>query len=525
MTMKKMKDYFNSRIIHYTCLLIALLYIPTSCSDSFLEDAKVYRELDANTFYQSESDALLAITSVYAPLQYQGLFRRYRYLLDFMSGELDITSGGFQLVEYTGFRFNASSQHLVPTAWEACYVGIMRANTVLEKVPDIKFEDEQLKTRILAEARFLRGLYYFNLVRFYGGVPIYTSPFSGSLEDPSFRPKRNSAEEVYAFLEEDLRAAAKDLPLSYNGADVGRATAGAAQAFLGKVLLYQQKYPDARDVLRPIIDGEFGSYALVAFEQNFDLEHENNAESVFEIQFETGFGNGFSDGDEANTAESNWIATALNPGRVRGFANGLPTVVVNAFFDQFPEEEAIRRPYTIARPGDVWSSWDPIAQDPVAADQWRDRTAERIGVPFSGVRKGTEGPDVTGFVQSAINFRAMRYAEVLLLFAEAENEVNGPSAAAYDAINQVRRRAKVADLEGGLDKESFFEKLAIERRLELTFEFQRYFDLVRWSRRANVPPIASTENMPGFVAGKNELLPIPQGELIANPNLTQNPGY
>ena len=521
----KMKTKNITKQVRYTLLLALAILITASCSDSFLEDVKVYRDLDSSTFYQSEEDALLAINAAYTPLQYQGLYRRYRYLLGYLSGDLDITSGGFQLVEYPNFQFNSSSQHLVPNAWEACYVGVLRANTVLQRVPEIEFEDEQLKTRILAEAKFLRGFYYFNLVRFYGGVPIYEEQFSGSLEDPAFRPERNTQEEVYAFLEADLREAAQELPLSYGPNDIGRATAGAAQAFLGKALLYQEKYQEASTVLKKLVDGEFGAYELVDFEQNFDLENENNAESVFEIQFETGFGRGFSDGDGANSAESNWMATALNPGRQRAFANGVPSVEVNAFFDQFPEEEAVRRPLTIARPGDVWSSWDPIDEDPIASGQWRDRTGERPAVPLSGVRKFTEGPDVIGFVQSPKNFRALRYAEVLLLFAEAENEANGPTAAAYDAINQVRRRAQVSDLPEGLGKEDFFIRIVQERRLELTFEFQRYFDLVRWSRRANVPDIASTSNMPGYTPGKNELLPIPQGELIANPNLTQNPGY
>ncbi|QLE02191.1 RagB/SusD family nutrient uptake outer membrane protein [Galbibacter sp. BG1] len=506
-------------------LAFSMLTMAVSCGEEYLEDADVYQNLDTNTFYQSQNDAVLAVNATYTPLQYQGLYRRYRYLLDYMSGDLDITSGGFQLTEYPGFNFNPSSNHLIPAAWEASYVGISRANTVLEKVPPIQFEDPDLKPRLLGEAKFLRALYYFNLVRLYGGVPIYDRVFSGDLNDPLFQPERNTEEEVYAFIEQDLKEAVDMLPNSYGAGEKGRATAGAAQAMLGKVYLYQQKYAESRAALEKVINGTYGNYSLVDFITNFDANNENNNESVFEIQFETGVGAGFSDGDTDRTAESFWIATALNPGRQRAFANGVPSVEVNEFFDQFPEEDGVRRFFTIARPGDTWGSWDPIAEDPVAAGQWRDRTGERPGVPFSGVRKYTEGPFPVGFVQSPRNFRLMRYAEVLLMFAEAENEVNGPTAAAYAAVNEVRERAQVSDLPAGLSKDQFFVKIVEERRLEFTFEFQRFFDLVRWSKRSNVPAIASPEQMPGFVSGKNEVLPIPTGEIISNPNLTQNPGY
>ena len=426
------------------------------CGEEFLEEAQVYRDLDATTAYQSQDDAVLAVSAAYTPLQYQGLYRRYRYLLDYMSGDLDITSGGFQLTEYPGFNFNPASQHLIPAAWSACFIGIMRANVALDRVPDVQFLDEDLRTRVLAEARFLRGFYYFELVRLYGGVPIFDRPFSGDLSDPLFQPARNTEEEVYAFIEADLQAAAEDLPLAYEGLDIGRATAGAAQAYLGMAHLYQQEYQQARDAFLPIINGELGEYALVPFIENFTAENENNAESVFEVQFTTGVGRGFSDLDRDDTAESFWIATALNPGRARAFANGVPSVEVNNFFDQFPEEDSVRRLYTIARPGDTWGSWDPIYRAAIDSGQFRDRTGEREGVPLSGVRKYTEGPDPVGFVQSPRNFRALRYVDVLLMFAEAENEVNGPTAEAYDAVNQVRMRAAAGPLPAGLSQAEFF---------------------------------------------------------------------
>lgn len=497
-----------------------------SCGGEYLDEADVFRDLEAGTSYRTQDDAILAVNAAYTPLQYQGGFRRYPYLLDYMSGDLNITSGGRQLTAYPGFQFNASSQHLVPKKWEAMFTGISRANVVLQRVPDIEFTDPELRERILGEAYFLRGLYYNELVKHYGGVPIYTEPFDGDLTGELFRPSRASREEVYQLIESDLMEAAGRLPNSYDGDNVGRATAGAAQAFLGEALLYQEKYSEAAAALKRIIDGEFGDYQLVAFEENFYAENENNAESLFEVQFATGIGRGFSDLDGASTAESNWMATALNPGRVRAFANGLPSEEVDDFFRQYPEEDSLRRLYTIARPGDTWASWDPIAEDPIAANQWRDRTGDVPGAPFLGVRKGTEGPNPVGFVQSPINFRLMRFAEVLLLYAEAVNEAAGPTAEAYEAINRVRERAGVDPLPEGLDQDEFFARLAAERRLELTFEFKRFFDIIRWTRRDGpVPAFARPEAMPDFTPNRNELLPIPENELVANPNLVQNPGY
>ena len=497
-----------------------------SCGADYLDEAEVFRHLEASSTYQTPNDAVLAVNAAYTPLQYQGGYRRYPYLLDFLSGDLNITSGGRQLTAYPGFRFNAASPHIVPATWETMFTGIARANVVLERVPDIQFPDETLRERILGEAHFLRGLYYFELARHYGGVPIYRRSFTGDLDDELFQPARASVAEVYDFVEEDFRMARERLPESYDAEDKGRATAGAALAMLGMTHLYQEEYQQAADALRPLVDGEVGDYALVDFEANFTADNENNAESVFEIQFATGVGRGFSDGDGASTAESNWMATALNPGRVRAFANGLPSVEVDDFFRRFPED-SLRRLFTIARPGDTWGTWAPIAEDPIAANQWRDRTGDVAGAPFLGVRKGTEGPSPVGFVQSPINFRLLRFAEVLLLFAEAENEANGgPTDAAYAAINRVRERAGVDPLPEGLDQDEFFERIAIERRLELTFEFKRFFDIVRWSRRdGDVPDFAQTSAMPGFVEGRNEVFPIPEGELISNPNLEQNPGY
>lgn len=519
---------------------LALSTVLSGCGESFLEEAKVQTDIDSSTFYSNMNDAELAVNSVYTPLHWYGLFKRHRYLLDFMSGDMIPTSGAAQLLDYPGFNFNSTSPELIPKSWEASYTGITRASVVLDKVSGIETPETDLKNRILGEAHFMRAFYYFNLVRLYGGVPV-NQPFEGELSEEFLRPERESAEEIYAFIEDDLMEAQKLLPASYNGSNIGRATSGAATAYLGKVYLYQQKYQQARDAFKAVIDG--GNYSLVNFEQNFNLGNENNAESIFEVQFVGGVGSPWPDYDAPNASKANWVSTAISP---FVFANAVPSTEVVNFFDQYPEEEAVRRPFTLAKSGDVWDGFTvgrytitdnsgnevqkagAVSADGTIKKHWNNRTLEReadFGT-IAGVRKFAEGPNRVGFNQSPVNFRAMRYADVLLMFAEAENEVSGPTADAYSAVNEVRTRALVTPLAGGLSKDEFFEKIVIERRLEFTFEFHRFFDLVRWSKKTGtLPDVAKATSMPGFTEGKNELLPIPDAQVQTNPNLSQNSGY
>ncbi|MBB3697192.1 RagB/SusD family nutrient uptake outer membrane protein [Flammeovirga yaeyamensis] len=518
-----MKNIFNKSIVAAGVCFATLF--TTSC-ESFLDDAKVQVDVDSNTYYNSIGEAEMATNAVYTPLHWYGLYKRHRYLLDFMSGDMETTSGAVQLIEYEDFKFNANTAELIPKSWEASYAGIARANVVLDKVPAISVlpNEEERKAHYIGEAHFLRAFYYFNLVTLYGGVPIYDKPFDGNLSEEFLRPKRNTEAEVYALIETDLIKAEDMLLSSYTGDNIGRATSGAAQALLGKVYLYQQKYSEARDALKKVIDGEYAAYDLVPFEQNFVKDFENNQESVFEIQFMGGIGSPWPDYDTNQSSKANWVSTAISPFQ---FANAIPSLEVDGYFNDYPEENDIRRTYTIAREGDEWSG-EIITAKPHEDNGWHNRTSERDANYIIGCRKFAEDKTNPGFNQSPVNFRQMRFAEVLLMFAEAENEVNGPSVDAYSAVNRVRERAGVDNFPTGLSASEFFVELVHERRKEFTFEFQRFFDLVRWSKRsdaASLPEFAKPTYMPGFVVGKNELLPIPAVQIQQNPNLTQNPGY
>ncbi|WKN43754.1 RagB/SusD family nutrient uptake outer membrane protein [Tunicatimonas pelagia] len=508
--------------------LVPLLICTVGCSDSFLDEADVFRELDTNTFYQTEADAVSAVNSVYAPLNDQGLFKRFYMYIAHFTGETALTNGTRTNEQvYVNFNFNPASGDLIPRAWSDCYKGINRANQVIERVPEIDAPNEDLLNRVVAEAKFLRAFYYFELVKLYGNVPIYNQIFNGDLSDEDqLFPSQSPASEVYQVIEDDLLDAIPDLPESYNNANVGRATSGAAKSLLGKAYLYQGEYQSARDILAEVINS--GVYSLEPdFANIFPKSNENNDESIFEVQFQSGFGAAFDQPNRGGANEANWMSNWFSPARV-AFRNSVPGRQTIEFFEQFPEEDAVRRTGTYAQPGDVWGDWNPIAEDPVAANQWRDRQLAfpDPDLPMLGIRKYAGGPnDPESFNQNAINYRVIRLADVLLMFAEAENEVSGPTVAAYDAVNQVRARAGVAPFPPGLDANAFFDRLRTERRLELTYEYSLFFDLVRWAREEKVSSSELPEIMTGFTVGKNEVLPIPEGELIDNPNLEQNPGY
>lgn len=521
-----MRNYKNNRIKRITglYLLAALLFV--GCSDSFLEDALVATQLEDGNFFASQDDAIAALNATYDPFHSGGYFKYHYINVAHMAGDTRQTDGTTQPAEqaYPGFNFNAGTGHLIPGVWNACYTGIQRANNAIEgisQMEEVLFSDASVKQRLIGEASFLRAFYYFELVRLYGGVPLITEVFDGDItNETAIFPSRNTVEEIYAQIEQDFILAVGNLPDSYEAADVGRPTAGAAQAFLGKAYLYQRKFGEARNAFKSIIDGDFAGYVLTDnFGETFMLAGENNAESIFEIQFQSGFGTAF--GVPVN--EANWMANWFNPTAAFpfGFRNSVPSRQAIDFFDQYPEEDAVRRFYTYAKPGDVWGRWNPVAENPVAANQWR---ARNILVPYPdepdfqllAVRKYTGGfEERGGFNQNPNNHRVMRYADVLLMFAEAENEANGPTADALSALNTVRQRAQVPSV-SGLSKTEFFEQIVVERRLEFMYEFHRYFDLIRWERGAE---------MPGFTSGKNELLPIPAAQVSNNPNLVQNPGF
>ncbi|MDX2286641.1 MAG: RagB/SusD family nutrient uptake outer membrane protein [Bacteroidia bacterium] len=476
------------------------------CSDDFLNTTDV-NTINSESFYTNAEEAIKAVNAVYAGLQRQGLYQRQIFfVLDFSSGEAAPTPNtqtpNTQLLAYA---FDATHEH-INAFWNDSYVTIARANVALEKIPAIEGMDETLRKRLLAEARFLRALSYFNLVSNFGGVPLRIDPSTALVKDLA----RATPAEVYAVIEEDLRYAESNLPKrsEYDAPNAGRATSGAASALLGKVFVYQQKWGDAEAKLQSVVTS--GEYALVEYgrlQSTFNANDENNEESLFEVQFTKNLSGG--GGAWAVDVNTGWGGNAEGNFRPKEYG-----VSGFAFYNAKPSDDLIgsydpadpRLKAFFFGPGSTFNGqpYDPI----FTANGW---AIGKYTDPAPGPGGALDDGD--------INIRVLRYADVLLLLAESKIRLN-KMGEAVALINQVRRRADPsgAILPDRAADGNELQHLVTERKLELCFEGQRRLDVVRWGLG---PQVFGSK----FVTGKHEVLPIPANEVDINKLCTQNPGY
>jgi hypothetical protein len=372
---------------------------------------------------------------------------------------------------------------------------VNRANAAVNRIPSISM-DESLKNRLVGEAKFLRAFYYFYLVPWYGGVPLILTE-TQSL-DAGKGITRASADEVYAQIIRDLEDAEGSLPDRFTGADVGRATAGAAKGMLTQVYLTRKEYTRARDKAREIIDnaGKYGYGLWDTYADVFKVSNKNGKEAVFEIQF---VGGGVGQGNGLIT----YMAPENSPVTGRGFGSFYPT----------PEL------YNSYKPGDK--------RKELYISSYVNNAGRTIQT-FPHFNKYVD-PTASTFPQGNNNFPYLRYADILLMFAEAENEVSGPTPQALEAANPIRRRAyglslnapSAMDFTASLGKNGFRQQIWEERRWEFAAEAQRWFDLVRTDRLVSVLSAKGKTS----VQEKHRVFPIPQREIDLNPQLSQNDGY
>lgn len=491
--MKSIRIFF----IASTFLLI------TGCED-FLS-VNPQSELTQEAFPTTQEDALQATNAVYSTLRDWHFHSGGFPILDFMSDDAHKGSnpndGINTLGPYEDFT-HSPTQDGLDRWWNALYQGIRRANIVLERVPPIEMEP-QLKSRFLGEAGFLRALYYFDLVRAFGGVPLVTSV------EPDLEVPRSSAAEIYALIEQDLQFAIENLPLksSYGPNDLGRATKGAAQALLAKVLLFQQDFVNAETyALEVIISGEYD------LEENFidanGPDGEHGVESVFEIGAVATAGAGGN--QYANTQ-----GVRGTPNRGWGFNR--PSIDLREAFG----ENDPRREGTIIELGDVIDGIEIIG-DGTTPDEITDESGNVIEI--ESYNRKVWIPGTSTDTQFGHNRRIIRYSDVLLMAAEALNENNKPGEA-LTYLNRVRERARHGDNSilpdiTVTEREALRDSIIKERRVELALEGHRFWDLVRTGKAPEVLGPA------GFMTGKHELLPIPQSEIdLAQGTLTQNENW
>lgn len=486
------KQLLFNRNLRRTGAFAALLTLGLASSCNKFLDVAPQGQPAATQFFQTAADAAIAIGAPYAHLREWNMIA-FNWLaittLTSDDAEKGSVSGDAEFLnDFTFFRLTSASSPL-DGYWVAQYQQINLCNQVITNVPGINM-DAALRSRYVAEAKFLRALAYFNLVRAFGGVPLVLQPVTADTPDQQ-NPTRAASADVYAAIIKDLTDASGVLPASYSSADVGRATKGAAYALLAKVQLYNKNYTAAQTAAAQVT-----GYSLVSdYYSMFRIRGENGPESIFEIMCSTIPGN-------CDASNSQWAQVqSVRPQFGWGFFN--PTASLESAFEAGDKRKA----GTILYRGQTTPDGDVI--DPNASNL---RYNMKAYVPNSVSKVCNYGSDQ--------NVRVLRYAEVLLIQAEAANEL-GQTATAMGYVNQIRQRAGLATLSTGLSQVAARQAIWQERRVELALEYgDRYFDLVRQGQAATV--LASK----GFTAGKNELMPIPLTEItLSGGKLVQNPGY
>lgn len=486
----------------------------------------------AAVFWTTASDAQQGINAIYSTYHREGLSRNLYFATMVRADEGYSASPNSNIVNtFDAFNITDYNDYLITSMYQDDYIGINRCNQVLDNVPAINM-DATLKAQLLGEAKFMRGFFYFNLATLYGNVPLMLhSP------KPTDYPTNTTQDSVFAQTEQDFSDAAAVLPTSYDVNNTGRATKGAAYAMLGKAYMQQHKYAQAQTALAYLITGAGStSYSLTTdYRNNFIETTENNSESVFEWQNAANPNDRF-DNDQQGPADNLNYGTSIPPffapspigftdGQARRWVIGEflkekttsgardPRLATSFLYDSTD----VRGPnYTLAF-GIIWNSLGLQTDLSIAHGNIKE-------VCF---RKQLDDATMNGEVfHSGNNYRYVRYADVLLLYAEALN-AQGQTAAAYQYVDKVRMRAGLATLTltfPGLTQTTFLAQLKHERITELSGEGHRFEDLQRWGDLS--PALASRDaGFVNFKIGKDELLPIPQYDLDVNPNLKQNPGY
>ncbi|MFT4155228.1 RagB/SusD family nutrient uptake outer membrane protein [Parafilimonas sp.] len=489
--------------------------------------------LTEDQYYNTESDAEAAVDAIYYHLNTSSVQSPYNTLfntgMDMAGDDEDpgpgATNGDVRSLSV--LSHNASNQR-VYEIWQQHYAAIRKANIVLYKIPDITFSDETLKNRLTGEAKFLRALFYFNLVRLFGDVPLVTEYQSDVLASAYYRP-RTSSDSVYDQIISDLSDAASLLPDSYSSPDVGRATAGAAKGLLAKVYLiraslplnetayYENAISEAEEVLSAS-DGGTGTYGYDLFEDYshvFLPAYENGVEHLFSAQM-------LANANGQTNAETYRAIYTSIPGLSGNYAH-----MVRYYTKGDDDYYSI---YKIYNPADTRRDVTFVRSftSPTNSNQYglalSNPAVVNDSTPFWN--KWWDPDYAANSYQSSTNVTILRYSEILLIHAEAENEVNGPTAKAYASLNRVRERAGLSDL-SGLTQAQFRDSVYLERRLELSYEYQRWFDLIREKDASGSGILITSLQTVGKtnVAAKHYLYPIPQTEIDNNPLLTQNTGW
>ena len=490
-----------------TLLLTGFILAVSACSDFLKEDLQ--GAYSSATFYKTESQATLALTGIYNAASFTTTDNALWVFGDVASD--DAVRGGkpgdlIDIQYIDDFNYSRNNG-ILDRMWKRFYEGISRANYLLYYGSGIDM-DVARRERLLGEAKFLRAYFYFNLVNIFGEIPLKLNP---PLNDSELYKPKVSVSDVYEQIEKDLNEAAAVLDESYTGADIGRATKGAAWGMLAKVYLYQEKWTEALNATAEV--EAIGIYQLVpVYKNNFIDSTQNNVESIFEIQHLAG----------QSPLLGSYLNQYFSPVIYNGYVVNVP---LQNFIDEFEVTDAAvvdpRLDYTVGREGQLWVNGEAYvpAWSPTGYLQKKH---------IQPLREGPVNND------GALNYVYMRYADILLIKAEALNELNRTNEA-LAPLNAVRKRARESylydvDLPGAgavptdllpdianTGQQGVRIAIRHERRVELGFEFHRFFDLMRYGKVVAEAALEGT----GFSYDKNRYFLIPQSELDTNPAIDQ----
>lgn len=501
-------------------IILTLILGSLSACTSLEENPQSF--ISPEQFYKTSNDAVSVVNAIYYPLVdnkvgAQPIYNRlFDTGLDFLTDDLDAGPGSPNAeVRALAKLTHASTNLRLQQIWTEHYEGINKANIALERIPLITM-DQKLQNRLLGEARFLRAFYYFNLVRLYGDVPLLLIDQT-QLTIAELQVPRTPQQEVYNQIIADLIESAA---LFKNGStgEAGRVTEGAAKSLLSKVYLTKREWSNSVKFAEEVINGSYGYALFDDYSQVFLPAFKNGKEHIFSAQIK---GSTISTGHLVTSSD---IRSGV-PGLKGSYGNQLAfyTVGSDKFFSLYKLYSAKDKRKRV--------SFVTSYKSPTDGKKYATLNAPGDSVPF--INKNWD-PNYASTGQSDANANILRFAEVLLIHAEAENELNGPTDKAYASLNKIRKRAGLDNLTTGLTKEQFRDSVYLDRRLELVAEYHRFFDLIhetgsevtgsgpegRGILIKNLKLVGKTN-----VAARHYLYAIPQGEIDRNPKLTQNPGW
>lgn len=476
---------------YYFLLLVAFVLV-TSCENFLNEVPKNF--ISPEKLYTTNAGAIAGMNGVYSNIAFIAFDRPYYLMTELSTDNMGLQTSNAERLALDKYLLTAnSSNSVLRTMWERSWQVINSANDVIASLENNTSVSENIRNRILCEASFIRAFNYFNLVRFWGDLPLLTQP---SKSGDDFFVKRVSKTEIYNQIIKDFQRA-ESLPKQseYSSADKGRASQGAAKVYLAKVYLTLKDYQKAYSKIKEVTST--AEYDLVAsYSDLFSRAYNNSKESVFAAQVIPDYNVTFSPATN--------FSPNPTPYNTRAYFNfNITTSLYNLF-----ESNDIRKSLIIKGTYTVGSTNYTTNGGFAFTTKYLGKSAEEAGEN-----------------KPAVNWMFTRYADVLLMLAEISNEIsNSPTTETYVAINRVRTRAGLANLPIGLAKTQMFDEIDKERRRELFFEGHRWFDLVRWEKLKEKVEI--DDPTVKVVIPKHYLFPLPFDAVSVNTNLLpNNPGW